>query len=239
MFNAALIVAFTILAQGGPTDSFFNEKEQAIVYTYRAEMERKGQISRLPIAASFAAFADYEKAAYAEDRRRCDELERRGDVFWVESGTRCQVVRGGGMSVGPIVRTAQEIRLLNGRQKGKSGWIVAKHLRRDSRIKVEPPERYTDENWDTPRPLALAFLAQDKVVYRELLAAQDKAMAAAKALPRGDRQRQVRYQVFRRERQATLDRYDLDEATVLRILEWGKQGDWPTQAPKDTARSER
>src|SRR5271155_1776277 len=157
MLNPALVVAFTVLAQGGPTDSFFREKEEAIVYTYRAAMERKGQISRLPVAASFAAFADYEKATYAEDRQRCHELERRGDVFWVESGTRCQVVRGGGMSVGPIVRTAQEIRLLNGHQKGKSGWIVAKHLRRYARIKVEPPERYTDENWDTPRPLALAF----------------------------------------------------------------------------------
>ena len=165
-------------------------------------MERKGQISKVPVAASFAAFADYEKATYAGDRQRCNELERRGDVFWVESGTRCQVVRGGGMSVGPIVRTAQEIRLLNGHQKGRSGWIVAKHLRRYSRIKVEPPERYTDENWDTPRPLALAFQAQDKVVYRELLAARDKAMTAAKALPRGDRQRQVRYQVFRHEHQA-------------------------------------
>ena len=239
MPNVALVVAFTFLAQGGPTESFFRENEEAIVYTYRAEMERKGLISRLPVAASFTAFAEYEKANHDEDRQRCIELERLGDVFWVESGTRCQVVRGGGMSVGPIVRTAQEIRLLNGQQKGRSGWIVAKYLRKYSRIKVEPPERYTDETWDTPRPLALAFQAQDKVVYRELLAARDKAMTAAKVLPRGDRQRQVRYQVFRRERQAILDRYDLDETTALRILDWGKQGDWPTQNPKDTASSDR
>ena len=143
-----------------------------------------------------------------------------------------------GCRVGPIVRTAQEIRLLNGPQKGKGGWIVAKHLRRYSRIKVEPPERYTDENWDTPRPLALAFQAQDKVVYRELLAALNQSMTAAKALPRGERQSRVRNQVFRRERQAILDRYDLDEATASRILAWGEQGLWPTRDPKDTARSD-
>jgi len=63
-------------------------------------------------------------------------------------------------------------------------------------------------------------------------------MTAAKALPRGDRQRRVRYQILRREHLAILDRYDLDEATALRILEWGTQGHWPTQDPKDRARSD-
>ena len=152
MFSAPLIIAVTVLAQGGGTDSFFREKEEAVIYTYRAEMERKGLISKVPVAGSFASFVDYEKAAYAGDRQRCNELERRGDVFWVESGTRCLVIRGGGMSVGPIVRTAQEIRLLKGQQEVRNGWIEAKHLRRYSRIKVEPPERYTDDNRDTPRP---------------------------------------------------------------------------------------
>lgn len=226
MPNAPLIIAVAVLAQGVATDPFFRENEEAIVYTYQAEMEQKGLISKVPVAASFASFVDYQKAAYAEDLQRCNELERRGEVFWVESGTRCQVIRGGGMAVGTIVRNAQEIRLLKGQQKVRSGWIEARHLRRYSRIKVEPPERYTDENRDTPRPLALAFQAQDKVIYRELLAARDKAMTAAKALPRGDRQRQVRYHVFRHEQQAVLDRYELDEATALRILDWGKQGDW-------------
>jgi hypothetical protein len=237
MLCVPLIVAVTVLSQSCTTDSFFREKEEAIVYTYRAEMEEQGLISKVPVAASFASFFDYEKATYAQDRQRCDELERSGEVFWVESGTRCQVTRGGGMAVGPIVRTTQEIRLLKGQQEVRSGWIEAKHLRKYSRIKVEPPERYTDENWDTPRPLALAFQAQDKVVYRELLAARDKAMTAAKALPKGDRQRQVRYHVFRHEHQAILDRYDLDEATALRILDWGKQGGWPSQDPKATATS--
>ncbi len=97
------------------------------------------------------------------------------------------------------------------------------------------PERYTDENRDTPRPLALAFQAQDKVIYRELMAAREKAMNAAKALPRGDRQRLVRYHVYRREHQAVLDRYELDEATALRILDWGKEGDWPTRETKKAA----
>jgi hypothetical protein len=189
--RVGLVVAATVLAQDGPTGSFFEANEEAIVHTYRADMERQGRTSSLPVAVSFAAFVEYEKATSAEDHRRRDELERRGEVFPVESGTRCRVIRGGGMSVGPIVRTAQEIRLLNGRHKGQSGWIVAKHLRKRSRIRVEPPERFTDENWDTPRPLALALQAQDKVVYRELLAARDKAMAAARALPRGERQRQA------------------------------------------------
>jgi hypothetical protein len=228
-----LFVVVTALAESGPTETFFRENDEAIVYTYQAEVERKGAISILPVASSFVAFVEYEKAAYAKDRRHCDEMEKRGDIFSVESGTRCQVVREGGMSVGPIVRSAQEIRLLNGHYKGKSGWIVAKHLRKYSRIKIEPPERYTDENWDTPRPLALAFQAQDKVVYRELRAAQDKASAAARALPKGNRQRQVRNRVFRREYQTVLDRYDLDEATALRILDWGKQGQWPSQDHKD------
>jgi hypothetical protein len=239
MLHAALVVVVTVVSQNGSADSAFKDKEEAVVYTYRADMERKRQISRLPVAASFDAFVDYEKAVFAEDNQRCDELERRGDIFWIESGTRCRVLRCGGMSVGPIVRTAQEIYLLNGHQKGKSGWIVAKHLRRHSRIRVEPPEPYTEENWDTPRPLALAFQAQDKVVYRELLAARDKANIAAAGLPRGVRQRQVRYGVLQRERQAVLARYELDEATAVRILDWGKRGDWPTQDPKEAAESDR
>ena len=141
------------------------------------------------------------------------------------------------MSVGPIVRSAQEIQLLNGEHKGKGGWIVAKYLRRYSRIRIEPPERYTDENWDTPRPLALAFQAQDKVIFRELLSARDKTRTASGSRSRGDRQRQLRYQVYRRERQAILDRYDLDEATALRILDWGKQAGWSTEAPCKVAKS--
>lgn len=238
MLHAALVVAVTFVSQNGFADSAFKEKEEAVVYAYRADMERKRQIGRLPDAATFAAFVDYEKAIFAGDKQRCDELERRGDIFWIESGTRCRVLRGGGMSVGPIVRTAQEIYLLNGQEKGKSGWIVAKHLRRHSRIRVEPPEPYTEENWDTPRPLALAFQAQDKVVYRELLAAREKANIAAAALPRGVRQRQVRYRVFESERQAVLNRYELDGATAVRILDWGKRGDWPTEDPKEAAKSD-
>ena len=237
MPSAPLIIAVSVLAQVVTTDSFFRENEEAIIYTYRPEMEQKGLISKVPVAASFASFIDYQKAAYAEDRQRCNELEKRGDVSWVESGTRCLVIRGGGMAVGPIVRSTQEIRLLKGQQEIRRGWIEAKYLRRYSRIKVEPPERYTDENRDSPRPLALAFQAQDKVIYRELLAAREKAETAAKALPRGNRQRQVRYHVFRVEHQAVLHRYDLDEATALRILDWGKHGDWPTRDPKDEATS--
>ena len=76
------------------------------------------------------------------------------------------------------------------------------------------------------------------MIYRELLAAREKAMVAARSESKGDRQRQVRYRVFRRERQAILDRYELDEATVLKILEWGKQGDWQAQDPQDAARAE-
>jgi hypothetical protein len=237
MLNPALIVVTTVLAHGGVTDSFFRENEEAIVYTYRAESERKGQISPVPAAASFAAFVDYQKAIYAKDLPRCHEMERRGHVYWVESGTRCQVIRGGGMSVGPIVRTTQEIRLLTGPHKGKHGWIEADQVRRYSPIRVEPPERYTDENWDTPRPRALAYLTQDKVIYRELLAARDKATTAAQAVSRRDRQRQVHFRVFRREHRAVLDRYGLDEATALRILEWGKQGGWPVEEPEGGARS--
>ena len=90
-----------------------------------------------------------------------------------------------------------------------------------------------------PPPLALAFQAQDKVVYRELLAAREKANIAAAALPRGVRQRQVRYRVFESERQAVLNRYELDGATAVRILDWGKRGDWPTHDPKEAAKSDR
>ena len=61
MLDVVLVVVVAGLAQGGPTDSSFRENEEAIVYTYRAEMERKGQISQLPVAVSFAAFVNYEK----------------------------------------------------------------------------------------------------------------------------------------------------------------------------------
>lgn len=165
-------------------------------------------------------------------------MERRGEVYWVESGTRCQVIRAGGLSTGPIVRSTREIRLLNGPRKGQAGWIVANHLRRRSRIMVEPPERYTDGNRDTPRPLALAFQAQDKVIYRELFAARARLATASRARPQKDRQRRLRQQVFRREHQAILDRYDLDESTALRILVWGEAGDWPTQDPEAPAKSD-
>ncbi len=107
MLNTGLVVAFTVLAQGVPTESLFRENEEAIVYTYRAEMERKGQISRLPVAAFFASFVNYEKATFAEDRLLSKEMESRGEVFSVESGTRCQVIQSGGMSVGPIVRSTK------------------------------------------------------------------------------------------------------------------------------------
>ena len=234
MPGTALFFAMTILTQTARTSSL-QEGDEAVVYTYRAEMDRKGEISSPPVASSFAAFVDYQKATHAEDLRLCQEMERRGDVFWVESGTRCQVLRGGGMSVGPIVRAAQEIRLLNGPHKGQVGWILADHLRRRSRIKVEPPRRYTDANWDTPRPLALAFQAQDKAIYRELFAARANLTAAAKARSQGDRQHRVLRRAYLREHRVVLDRYDLDEATALRILDWGKQGDWPTQDPKDAA----
>ncbi len=229
---AGFMVAITLLGQVCTSDSVFEEREEAIVYTYSPEAEQQGQISKLPVAASFAAFVGLEKAEYARDHHRCKELEKRGDVFWVESGTRCLVIRGGGMSVGPIVRSVQEIRLLQGQQEVRAGWIEAKHLRKNSRIRVEPPERYTDETWGSARPLALAHQAQDKVIFRELIAARERSLTAAKALPRGDRQRQVRYHVFRSEHRAVLDRYDLDEATALRILDWGKQGGWPTGAPE-------
>jgi hypothetical protein len=227
------------IAQTGPSYSFFGRNDEAIVYSYRAEAERKGAMSMLPVTASFAAFVDSEKATSADDRRGRDEIEKRGDLFWVESGTRCRVVGGGGMSVGSIVRQAYEIRLLNGHHKGKSGWIAAKHLRKRSRIAVEPPEPITDENGDTPRPLALAFQVQDKVVYRELVAAQGKAKTAARAMPKGSPQRQLRYRIFRRELEAVLNRYDLDEATAFHILDWGKEGDWPIEDPKDAVKAAR
>jgi hypothetical protein len=234
MPDVLLVIVIAVLAQGVTTESFFRENEEAVVYTYRPDMDRKGLTSKVPVAASFASFVDYEKAASAGDMERCRELERRGDVFWVESGTRCRVIRGGGMAVGSIVRSSREIRLVRGQQQVRNGCIDAKHLRPYSRIRVEPPVRYTDENQDSPRPLALALQAQDKVAYRELIAARDKAMNAAEALPRSNRQRLVRYRVFRQEHQAVLDRYELDEATALRILAWGKEGNWPTKSPTDS-----
>jgi hypothetical protein len=237
MLAPALILMATVVAQGGGTDSFFREGEEAIVYTYRVEAEREGRISRVLAVASFAVFVEYQKAAHAADLPRCRELERRGDVYWVEGGTRCRVIRGGGMSVGPIVRTAQEVRLLNGAHKGRGGWVEASHLRPRMHIRVQPPEPTTDENWDTPRPLALAFQAQDKVIYRELLDARAKAMAAARAASSRERRRGIRYRVFRREQQAVLERYRLDEPTAMRILEWGKLSGWPTDEPGHEARS--
>jgi hypothetical protein len=235
MLNAVLFIAATTFAQTGPTDSVFGEKEEAIVYRYQAEMEQKGAISVVPSAVSFEAFVDYEKAAHAKDRGRCDEMEKQGQIYWIDSGTRCHVVRSWGMSVGPVIRAGREIRLLNGKHKGKIGWILAKYLRKYPRIRIEPPERYTDETWDTPRPLALALQAQDKVVYREMLAAQDNAMTAARGLTK--RKRQSHYRAFRHELQIVLDRYALDEATALRILDWGRQGNWPTQNPNDSAKA--
>ena len=238
MLNTAFL-AVTVIVQTGPNYSVFGKEDEVVVYSYQAEADRNGEISILPVTASFAAFVEYQKAAYAKDRRSRDEMEERGDLFWVESGTLCQADRMSGMRVGPIVRQAYEIRLLNGPHRGKSGWTEAKNLRKRSRIVVEPPEPITDRNRGTSRPLALAFQAQDRVVYRELVAAQDKARTVARTMPTMDRQQQVRFRIFRRELESVLDRYDLDEATAFRILDWGKAGDWPIEDTKDAAKGDR
>ena len=111
MLNAVLFIAATTFAQAGPTVSVFGEMEEAIVYRYQAEVEQKGAISVVPSAASFEAFVDYEKAAHAKDHGRCDEMEKRGQIYWIESGTRCHS-RSWGMSVGPVIRAGQEVRNL-------------------------------------------------------------------------------------------------------------------------------
>jgi hypothetical protein len=67
------------------------------------------------------------------------------------------------------------------------------------------------------------------VIYRELVAARMKARDAAGALPKGERQRRVRSGMLQQEHQAVLDRYNLDEATAGRILDWGRRGHWATE----------
>ena len=152
MLYPALVLAITVLAQGGSADTFFRENEEAVVYTYRVEVEREGRICRLPVAASFAAFVELSESGLCRGSPALRGVGKSGRCLL---GRERDPVSGGprgGMSVGPIIRTAQEIRLLNGPQKGKSGWIVASHLRRYARIRVEPPERYTDETRTHPAP---------------------------------------------------------------------------------------
>jgi hypothetical protein len=238
MLNTTVLV-ITILAQTGPRYSVFGRDDEAVVYIYQANADSNGETSSLPVTASFNAFVDYEKAAHKQDRRFCDDMERRGDLFWVGSGTICKVEQMSGMSVGPIIRQAYKIRLLNGPHQGRNGWIEAKHVRKRSRIVVEPPEPITDEKRNSPRSLALAFRAQDQVVFRELIAAQDEAKSAAQIMPTRDLQRQARSRIFRRGLESVLIRYDLDEATAFRILDWGKAGDWPVENSRDPAKGHR
>ena len=69
MLSAPFFIAVSALAQAVGADTFFQENEEAIVYTYSPEMEKQGLISKVPVATSFATFVEYQKAAYAEDRR--------------------------------------------------------------------------------------------------------------------------------------------------------------------------
>ena len=240
MPGPALVLAITILAQAGLTRSFFGEGEEVIVYTYRAEMDRTGRISSLPVASSFAAFVHYQKATHAKDLRLCQEMEGRGDVYSVESGTRCHVAPRR-TDVGRPSRPRRPRDPTPERPPQGPGWMDRGRPISvvESRITVEPPERYTEDNWDTPRPLALAFQAQDKVIYRELFAALGQTDDRRQGRVARDRQRLLRQQVFQREHQAVLDRYGLDDTTALRILDWGRQGDWPTQVPDDAAKSDQ
>jgi hypothetical protein len=220
----------------------YNPGEEVIVYNYRPEAERKETISSHPVPVSLTAFAEFEKAAAARNPQGYDALEKRGDLFWVMSGTRCRVggFRSGSVVEATRIRDAYEIQVLNGDHKGKGGYILASLLRKRPRIVIEPPESINDENRDLPSLLALTIQAQDKVIYRELAAAVAKASAAARTLPKGNAKRQSRYdQVFRRELKPILDRYDLDETTAYRIIDWGRAGDWLTEEPKETPKAGR
>ncbi len=220
----------------------FGPGEEVIVYNYRPDAERKETISSHPVPVSLTAFIEFEKAAAARNPRGYDALEKRGDLFWVMSGTRCRVVgfRPGSVVETTRIRDAYEIQVINGDHKGKGGYILANLLRKRPRIVIEPPEPVNDANRDLPSVLAFTIQAQDKVIYRELAAAVAKASAAARTLPKGNAKRQSRYdQVFQRELKPILDRYDLDEATASRIIDWGRAGDWPTEEPKDTPKPGR
>jgi hypothetical protein len=236
--SATLFVGLASLSQVSRTSPL--SESETIVYSVQGGAGRNASISSLPVTTSFTKFVDFEKAIVSGDPRVREAMEKRGDLFWVESGTRCRLVGGvSGTLVGTLVRQAYKIGLLNGDHEGKTGWIAAEDIRKRSRIVVDLPESITEENRETPHSFALAYLNQDKVIYREIVAAQDKASAAALMFPPGKQRSRGRYRTFRREFEAVLDRYDLDEVTAFRILDWGKKGGWPSQGPKDEAKAAR
>jgi ribosomal protein L24 len=239
--RVACYVVLMTLALVVPCDAF-DPGDELIVYNYQPEAERKETISSHPVPVSLTAFIEFEKAAAARNPRGYNALEKQGDLFWVMSGTRCRVVgfRPGRVLESTRIRDAYEIHVLNGDHKGKEGYILASLLRKRPRIVIEPVESINDANRDLPSVLAFTIQAQDKMIYRELAAAVAKASAAARTLPKGNAKRQGRYnQVFQRELKPILDRYNLDEATASRILDWGRAGDWPTGEPKDTPKPGR
>jgi hypothetical protein len=151
MPESVLVLMLTVVTGGGFADPFFEPGDEAIAYDYRPTPDSMRRIIGVPVATSFAAFEAYEQAMNLGDQLCRDKLERRGDVFWIENGTRCRVGRESGSVRGRIVRTAREVRLLNGHMQGTEGWISTRQLRRRMRIRIEPPERVTDDNRDTPR----------------------------------------------------------------------------------------
>lgn len=234
MPNVVLCVAVAAVAAQAPAE--IAPGAEAIVYNYRAEAERKDTISAHPVAASLSEFPEMEKGADARDAAALKAMERRGALLWVLSGTRCRVVerlRAGATIGSDLRRDIARIELLNGDHKGKEGWIASVLLRKRPKITIDPPEPLDDENRDSPRLLALMLQAQDRVIYREIRAADRKATAAARTLPKTSAKRRARYdQVFRRELRPILDRYGLDEPTAHRILDWGQKGDWPADPPE-------
>jgi hypothetical protein len=63
-----------------------------------------------------------EKLTWAQFRAQISEMEKSGELILVRSGTKVQVLA---TKPDPIWRTAAQVLVLEGEQKGKIGWMVA------------------------------------------------------------------------------------------------------------------
>lgn len=76
---------------------------------------------RMPLAVDPQAMDDLSKAAVAKDTVGWNEVIRAGRAFWVDRGARVLVLEQGWETT--------RVRLLDGPQAGRAGWLISDNLR--------------------------------------------------------------------------------------------------------------
>ncbi len=99
-----------------------------VAYLYSGGLYKKGpragQHTDAPICSDYFAFRAFEKALAAKDDEGYDELQDKGKVVHVRTGTRVRILDFHRFPGDEDIRDAIEVRLLDGPLKGKKAWAI-------------------------------------------------------------------------------------------------------------------